>query len=64
VFAATRGEGMTRVDGQVFHWQRGDVFVVPSWTPFAVEAKGDATLFECTDALLMRTLDLLREQDG
>jgi gentisate 1,2-dioxygenase len=64
VFAATRGEGIAHVKGQEFHWERGDVFVVPSWTPFALEAKGDATLFECTDALLLRTLDLLRGRDG
>ncbi|MCC6472975.1 MAG: cupin domain-containing protein [Burkholderiales bacterium] len=63
VFAITEGEGSTRAGAERFDWTRGDVFVVPSWTPFEISAARDATLFECTDALLLRTLDLLRERD-
>jgi gentisate 1,2-dioxygenase len=64
VYAVTAGEGRTRAGDQVFEWRRGDVFIVPTWTPFEITASTDATIFECTDELLLRKLDLLREQQG
>ena len=43
-------------------FQRGDVIAMPSWTPFEIEARGDAVLFECTDEILLRKIELLREE--
>jgi gentisate 1,2-dioxygenase len=62
VFAATAGSGRTSAGDQVFEWTRGDVFVIPSWTPFEISSAAGATLFECTDARLLRSIDLLRDE--
>ena len=63
VFACTAGEGTVRVgNNEHLDFQRGDVIAMPSWTPFEIEARGDAVLFECTDEILLRKIELLREE--
>jgi gentisate 1,2-dioxygenase len=56
------GEGSTRVDGQVFNWGPGDVFVAPSWKHYAHTAKGESVLFSISDRPAQEALGIWREQ--
>jgi gentisate 1,2-dioxygenase len=54
VFAVMEGSGETIVGNERFVWERGDTFVVPTWTRLQHKASSDAMLFSCTDEPLMR----------
>jgi len=54
VFVVTAGRGETEAGGARLTWQRGDTFVVPSWTTFRHKAAADAQLFCMTDEPLLR----------
>jgi gentisate 1,2-dioxygenase len=62
VFACTAGEGTVRAGDERLDFRRGDVIAMPSWTPFEIHSRSDAVLFECTDEILLRKIDLLREE--
>ncbi|NWJ69535.1 cupin domain-containing protein [Pseudonocardia sp. ICBG1122] len=56
-----RGSGESVVDGLRFTWERGDMFVVPSW--HAVEHHSSAAdLFVLTDEPVLRALGLARTE--
>ena len=54
VFVVTGGRGETEAGGTRLTWQRGDTFVVPSWTTFRHKAAADAQLFCMSDEPLLR----------
>ncbi len=61
IFAVVEGEGQSVIDGEVFDWGRGDVFVAPSWRPYTHTAtSGQATLLQVTDEPVMQKLNWLR----
>jgi 1-hydroxy-2-naphthoate dioxygenase len=65
VYFAMRGEGRTTVGDTELKWKARDCFVVPNWSWHAHEnLKGDseALLFSVTDAPLLKTLGLYREE--
>jgi len=64
VFAVVEGSGVVRVEEQSFDWHGGDVFVVPSWKNFILEASREATLFSYSDRVVQEKLDFFREQRG
>ncbi len=64
VFVAAEGSGTVRIADSHFSWQQHDLFVVPSWCPFVIEAAGDAVMFSYSDQIVQEKLDLFREQRG
>jgi gentisate 1,2-dioxygenase len=64
VFGVVRGEGVTKIDGEEFHWRRGDVVVVPAWRAHVHSAKDDTILFRVTDEPALKKLGFLRAENG
>jgi len=62
IFSVGRGSGSAQIGGLKAEWRRGDVFVVPSWTPFEISAAGESLLFEVNDEPVLRKLRLYREE--
>jgi gentisate 1,2-dioxygenase len=60
VYAAIDGRGRANVDGLQFEWERGDVFVVPAWRAYEIEATEQSHLFRVTDEPLLARLNWLR----
>jgi len=63
IYSVVEGEGETVIDKEtIFRWQRGDVFVVPSWwTQFHRSEKG-AVLLRVTDEPALGKMGFLREE--
>lgn len=63
VYFVIGGEGVSVINGVEFHWGRGDVFVVPTWSWHEHHCKGDdAFLFSITDQPVLEVLGMFREQ--
>jgi gentisate 1,2-dioxygenase len=62
IFVVHRGSGHSVIDGQRFSWERGDMFVVPSWSVVEHRAEETADLFTLGDAPVLRALGVYREQ--
>ena len=60
IYTVVRGEGRSTIDGETFHWQRGDVIAAPAWRSHHHVADKDTVLFRVTDAPVMAVLGLLR----
>jgi gentisate 1,2-dioxygenase len=61
IFAVVQGSGHSVIDGETFHWRRGDVFVAPSWRPHHHVAADDAVLLRVSDEAVLGVLGLLRQ---
>jgi gentisate 1,2-dioxygenase len=64
VFTVVEGEGRARVGDLDIAFSPHDLFVVPSWTPFTLEASSDSVLFTYSDQGVQEKLDLYRERRG
>ena len=64
LYCVLEGTGRSVIDGTVFEWSRGDVFVVPCWRPVEHVAEDDAILFSATDEPVQRFCGYLREDRG
>ncbi|TMC07679.1 MAG: gentisate 1,2-dioxygenase [Chloroflexi bacterium] len=62
VYVVFSGAGSSVIAGERFDWERGDVFVVPSWAPVEHEAVEPADLFAVTDRPVLEALHLYREE--
>lgn len=65
LYHAFRGSGTTVIDGQPFHWERGDTFVVPLWHSHEHangSAHDEAILFSMNDTPVLKPFGLYREQ--
>jgi gentisate 1,2-dioxygenase len=64
VYHVFDGRGYSVINGQQFHWERGDFFVVPPWAwhEHASEGQNAAILFSVQDTPVMKALGLYREQ--
>src|SRR3989338_4932689 len=65
IYHAFRGSGVTVINGEPFHWEKGDTFVVPlwSWHEHANRSsKDDAILFSMNDAPVLKPFGLYREE--
>ena len=51
----------TTVEGEMLHWKRGDVIVVPSWQQHAHHSNDGAVLFRTTDEPVMQKLGFMRD---
>lgn len=66
VFQVFDGSGDVQVGERTWNVERGDLFVVPSWAPFAARASGAASLdlFRFGDAPIFEALHAYRVQLG
>jgi len=62
VMAVFNGEGRVDIGGQKFSLDRGDVFVVPSWSTCRLHADTNLDLFTCSDAPVLEALSLFRSE--
>jgi gentisate 1,2-dioxygenase len=65
LYHAFRGSGTTVINGQPFHWEKGDSFVVPlwHWHEHANRANSEeAILFSMNDAPILKPFGLYRAQ--
>lgn len=63
IWAVIAGSGATEVGDKRIEWQRGDVFTVPIWQPYRIQAGTDAQLLEVSDAPVHEAFGFYREQD-
>jgi gentisate 1,2-dioxygenase len=66
VYHVARGTGRSTVGDEVFEWEQGDTFAIPTWVPHAHANLGeeDALLFSYNDRPVMERLDLWRSAPG
>ena len=62
VYVCLEGEGHAVVEGERFDFGARDVFVVPSWRTFTIEARSESTLFSFSDRPVQQVLGLWREE--
>lgn len=62
IFCCLDGEGRVEADNWSFEFSARDVFVVPSWTPFALHSKSEAIVFSFSDRPVQQMLGLWREE--
>jgi gentisate 1,2-dioxygenase len=60
VWQVFSGGGTVTLDGRAHDLQHGDVFAVPAWTEFSLQAAGTLDLFTFSDAPVFEKLSLLR----
>jgi gentisate 1,2-dioxygenase len=56
VWQVFEGRGRARVAGQTYELELGDLFVVPSWAPWEIEAETQLDLFYFSDAPVVERL--------
>ena len=64
VFQVFAGSGEVTVGAEHWSVEPGDLFVVPSWEPFATSTESGIDLFRFGDAPVFEALHLQREQIG
>ena len=64
IFHVKQGSGRSIINGKVFDWGKGDIFVVPSWAlhEHANTGSEDAIFFSINDHPVMKKLGFYREQ--
>jgi gentisate 1,2-dioxygenase len=62
ILAVSAGTGRARIGALDCRFERGDLMVVPSWTPCRIEAQAATLLFQASDEPVMRTFGFLREE--
>lgn len=64
VFSVVEGKGAVTVGDKRFVLGPKDLFVVPSWYPYRIEAETDLIIFSYSDRVVQEKLDLFRESRG
>jgi gentisate 1,2-dioxygenase len=64
VFVVVEGSGGAQISGNSYTWEPHDIFVVPSWHSFSLEANSEAVIFSYSDRIVQEKLDFFREQRG
>lgn len=65
IYHVFRGSGTSVINGESFHWDKGDTFIVPLWSwheHVNRSAKEDAVLFSMNDAPVLKAFGLYREE--
>jgi gentisate 1,2-dioxygenase len=62
VFHVAAGSGRVTIGDKPYEFARHDVFVVPSWTPCALAARGSCMLFSYSDQAAQEALGFWREK--
>lgn len=61
IYVVVEGEGASSVGEKRLEWKKGDIFVVPSWTPVSHYPQSDAVLFGASDRVVQEKLGFWRE---
>ena len=61
VFCVVEGSGSVAIGETRFDFAPHDVFVVPSWEPYRLDAQGDCVLFSYSDRAAQEALGFWRE---
>jgi gentisate 1,2-dioxygenase len=62
VFQVFEGKGAVVMNGETHSLEKGDMFVIPSWIPWSLEAETMFDLFRFSDAPIMERLHFMRTQ--
>jgi gentisate 1,2-dioxygenase len=65
IYHAFRGSGTTMINGEPFHWEKGDTFIVPLWSWHEHGNRSDreeAILFSMHDQPILKAFGLYREE--
>ncbi len=62
VYCCLEGSGAIEFGGETLHFGHNDVFVVPSWVQFQLQASQDTILFSYSDRPVQQVLGLWREK--
>lgn len=60
VFQVFEGHGAVAIDGTLHKLDVGDLFVIPSWVPWSLQAETQFDLFRFSDAPIMERLNFAR----
>jgi len=60
VFQVFEGAGAVVMNGETTRLEKGDMFVVPSWVPWSLQAETQFDLFRFSDAPIMESLSFMR----
>ncbi len=63
LYVVFQGTGRTVINGVLFEWGPGDIFVTPSWASVDHEAFDRADLFAISDRPVLQLLHLYREEE-
>ena len=66
IYHAFRGSGTTIINGEPFHWEKGDTFIVPLWSWHEhtnQSSKEEAILFSMHDHPILKAFGLYREEE-
>lgn len=63
IICVVAGSGSTSVENEELVWERGDVFVVPSWHRYRHHSHEEAVLFSVSDEPAQRVLGFLRRDE-
>lgn len=63
-FCVAEGTGRIAVDDRIIEWGPHDVFAVPGWHRYRLEADTDAVLFSTSDRPVQQAVGLWREDRG
>lgn len=61
IYLVVRGQGYSEIDGEIYSWSSGDVFVVPANAVHSHTNTGneDVVLFDVTDSGLLENMGIL-----
>jgi gentisate 1,2-dioxygenase len=60
VFQVFEGTGAVVMNGETHSLEKGDMFVIPSWVPWSLQAETQFDLFRFSDAPIMEKLNFMR----
>jgi len=63
VYVVFQGTGRSVINGVLFEWGPGDIFVTPSWASVDHEVSARADLFAISDRPVLQALHLYREEE-
>jgi gentisate 1,2-dioxygenase len=61
IFVCAEGQGTTKIGDRTFEWAQNDVFVAPSWVPYAHSVDKESVLFSISDRPAQELLGIWRE---
>jgi gentisate 1,2-dioxygenase len=64
IYSVVEGTGKATIGTEKYEFEPRDTFVVPSWTPLAMEAKSEVVLFSFSDRPGQEAMGLWREKRG
>jgi gentisate 1,2-dioxygenase len=64
IFSVVEGAGTVKIADQSFEFEPRDTFVVPSWMPLEIQARGETVLFSFSDRPGQEAMGLWRERRG